>query len=256
AAEALRWAVVLGHEFTMEHLGEVSGLGPEALVAALESLQRHALLRHDAPERRPGAVYVFAHDLVRRAVHADISAARRRLMHGRATELLAAEGGNGETAARMIVHAEAAGEIALAVRACVAAGRRCLRLFAHAEAAALARRGMALAAGLQDPEQAVLMLELMEVSFFADRPKAFDAVAAQLEELAGRALDHGRLEHARLGYQLMGFLRWEGGNWTDARRQMLQAELVSRSTDERGRVLGMAEAARCLALLERDLPEA
>src|SRR3546814_19283857 len=54
----------------------------------------------------------------------------------------------------------------------------------------------------------------------------------------------------------MGFLRWEGGNWTDARRQMLQAELVSRSADERGRVLGMSEAARCLALLERDLPEA
>src|SRR3546814_278573 len=96
----------------------------------------------------------------------------------------------------------------------------------------------------------------MEASFAADRPQTFDGMVAQLEDLAGRALDHGCLEHARLAYQLMGFLRWEGGNWTDARRQMLQAELVSRSADERGRVLGMSEAARCLALLERDLPEA
>jgi tetratricopeptide (TPR) repeat protein len=94
------------------------------------------------------------------------------------------------------------------------------------------------------------------VSLAADRPKIFDDTAALLDDLASRALDHGCLEHARLGYQLMGFLRWEGGNWTDARRQMLQAELVSRSADARGRVLGMSEAARCLAMLERDLPEA
>jgi predicted ATPase/DNA-binding SARP family transcriptional activator/pimeloyl-ACP methyl ester carboxylesterase len=257
AAEVLRWAALLGPEFTQDRLGAVAGIAPEALVAALEVLQRHALVRHDEAVRRAAATYVFVHDVVRRAIRADISAARRRLMHGRIAAVLAAAGdADGEAAADLVTHAVEAGETALAARACVAAGRRCLRLFANAEAAALARRGMTLAATLADPEQVKLMLELMEVSLAADRPKVFDDTAALLDDLASRALDHGCLEHARLGYQLMGFLRWEGGNWTDARRQMLQAELVSRSTDARGRVLGMSEAARCLALLERDLPEA
>ena len=256
-AEVLRWAAMLGPEFTQERLGAVAGVAPEALVAALEVLQRHALLRHDESVRRSASTYVFVHDVVRRAIRADISAARRRLMHGRIAAVLAAAGeADGEAAADLVTHAVEAGETALAARACVAAGRRCLRLFANAEAAALARRGMALATTLADPEQVKLMLELMEVSLAADRPKVFDDTAAQLDDLASRALDQGCLEHARLGYQLMGLLRWEGGNWTDARRQMLQAELVSRSTDARGRVSGMSEAARCLALLERDLPEA
>jgi DNA-binding SARP family transcriptional activator/pimeloyl-ACP methyl ester carboxylesterase/tetratricopeptide (TPR) repeat protein len=256
AADALRWAAVLGPEFEQELLGQVAGMAPEALVGALETLQRHGLLRHDETVRRASATYVFVHDLVRRAIHADISAARRRLMHGRVAGMLAQDADDGEAAAGMIRHAEAAGEAALAARACIAAARRCLRLFANDEATALARRGLALAATLDDPERVKLTLELMEASFAADRPQTFDGMVAQLEDLAGRALDHGCLEHARLAYQLMGFLRWEGGNWTDARRQMLQAELVSRSADERGRVLGMSEAARCLALLERDLPEA
>src|SRR5690606_6673781 len=109
---------------------------------------------------------------------------------------------------------------------------------------ALARRGMALAETLEEPEQTKLKLELMQVSLAADRPAAFDEAAALLETLAGRALDHGCLEHARLGYQLVSLLRWEGGNWSDAHRQALRAELVSRSADEREQVVGMAEAAR------------
>jgi len=256
AADALRWAAVLGPEFEQDLLGQVAGMAPEALVGALETLQRHGLLRHDETVHRASATYVFVHDLVRRAIHADISAARRRLMHGRVASMLAADADDGEAAADMIRHAEAAGEAALAARACIAAARRCLRLFANDEAAALTRRGLALAATLDDPERVKLTLELMEASVAADRPQTFDGMVAQLDDLAGRALDHGCLEHARLAYQLMGFLRWEGGDWTDARRQMLQAELISRSADERGRVLGMSEAARCLALLERDLPEA
>lgn len=255
AMEVLRWAALLGPEFGSERLSAAAGLDADALVCALETLQRHSLLRLEERARRPGSTYRFVHDLVRRAVLADISPPRRRLMHGRIAAMLAAAGeSDGEAAAEIVVHAVAAGETALAARACVAAGRRCLRLFANAEAAALAGRGMALAELLDEPEQTKLVLELMQVSLAADRPKIFDDTAALLETLAGRALDHGCLAHARLGYQLISFLRWEGGNWSDAERQALRAELVSRSADERDQVLGMAEAARCLAMLERDLP--
>jgi hypothetical protein len=35
---------------------------------------------------------------------------------------------------------------------------------------------------------------------------------------------------------MLGYLRWEGGSWSDAQRDMLRAEFVSRSTDEKQRV--------------------
>src|SRR5262249_32635336 len=43
---------------------------------------------------------------------------------------------------------------------------------------------------------------------------------------------------------------------TAARLDSLRAEFVSRSADDRERVVAMGEAARCLALLEHDLPQA
>jgi hypothetical protein len=66
----------------------------------------------------------------------------------------------------------------------------------------------------------------------------------------------GCLEHARLGFNVLIYLRWEGGDSTNAERYMMMAEEVSRAANEKERVVAMAEAARCLALLERDLPRA
>jgi tetratricopeptide (TPR) repeat protein len=55
---------------------------------------------------------------------------------------------------------------------------------------------------------------------------------------------------------MAAYLRWEGGEWGDAQRQMMRAEVVSRDGDDEQRALAMGEAARCLALLERDLSQA
>jgi tetratricopeptide (TPR) repeat protein len=46
------------------------------------------------------------------------------------------------------------------------------------------------------------------------------------------------------------------GNWAAARSEVLQAERVSRGGTDEDHVVGMAEAARCLALLERNLTHA
>src|SRR6266404_3779914 len=45
-------------------------------------------------------------------------------------------------------------------------------------------------------------------------------------------------------------------HWTGAREVVLQAERVARGGSDEEHVVGMAEAARCLAMLERDLPQA
>jgi DNA-binding SARP family transcriptional activator len=253
AAEALRWAAVLGEGFALERLQALSGFQLDRLLPALEALERHGLLRAAGG---PGAAggYAFTQDVVRRAVYGDLSAPRRSLMHLRIARLLEPQGD--AQAGELARHAALAGETGLAARACVAGARQALRVFASEDALALARRGRRLAESLPVPERTERLLELAEVELAARRPADAGAAARALVQLAERALDEGRPEHARLGYHLLSWLRWEEGQWTEAQRHALHAERVARAGSERDQVVAMAEAARCLALLERDLPQA
>ena len=257
AALVLRWAAVLGQTFTVPRLQTLLRMEPAELLDALEILERHGLIVADDGPRGGGDSYAFAHDLVRRAIYGDLSEPRRRLIHRRIAEALMNGAGNDESVAAEIVdHAALAGEMVIAARACVTAGRRCLRLFANTEAFAMARRGMRYAESLAEPDRLKLTLEAMEIALGARQPERPDETMRTLEALSEQAMDHGCMEHARLGFHLLSYLRWEGGASSDAQREMLRAEMVSRSADDGERVLAMAEAARCLALLERDLGQA
>jgi tetratricopeptide (TPR) repeat protein len=55
---------------------------------------------------------------------------------------------------------------------------------------------------------------------------------------------------------MLSDLRWEHGFWSGAERDALRAEAVSRAIDPDKRIVAMAETARCLAMLERDLGQA
>lgn len=255
AAEALRWSALLGQTFAVQRLTALAPFEIERVVAALEALERHGLLR-TAAGTQSSSMYAFAHDVVRQVVHAEISEPRRRLMHLRVTKVLQGLSENDERIADLAHHAALAGEADIAARACLSAGRRYVRLFAGAEADAIARRGMHYAQQLSQPDQVKLQLELAEVRYTARRPRDTDDASREVEALAQQALDHGCLEHARLGFHILAYLRWEGGDWSDAQRHMMRAEQVSRSGDPRERVVALAEAARCLTMLERDLGHA
>jgi DNA-binding SARP family transcriptional activator len=257
AGDVLRWGAVFGCAFSIQMLRKLASVDLDTLISALGTLERQALL-HAVPGRRGASEsYSFSHEIVRRAVYADISAPCRRLMHSRIAELLNEFGRSDETLAGDIVHhAALAGDFFMAASACVTAGDRCLRLFANSEAYRLARRGMRYADQLSEPERVTLTLELLRISFSARRPERPEELAARIEKLAELALDHGCMEPARLGFHMLSYLRWEGGDWSEAQRQTLRAERISRSADEKERVIGMAETARCLALLERDMVQA
>jgi DNA-binding SARP family transcriptional activator len=254
AGDVLRWAAVLGHSFDVGRLGELMALDLDRLLASLELLERHALLR--TVEGASAGAYEFAHEVVRRAVYSEVSQPRRRLMHQRVAERLGGAEAAEAVAAELAHHAALAGESALAARACVRSGRLFLRQFANAEAWAAARRGRRHAAEVEEPVRTGLLLELLQVELQARRPADVAGAAAELEALAERALDQGDAEHARLGFHMLSYLRWEEGDLSDAQRHMLRAEFVSRAGDEEAQVVAMAEAARCLVLLERDLPRA
>jgi DNA-binding SARP family transcriptional activator len=252
AAEVLRWGSVLGQSFTVERLAASVSLPLTALMDALETLERHALL---SPAGGDGH-YGFVHEVVRQSVYQDVSGPRRRLMHRRVAQALEASGQADESAAELAHHAALGGDDSLAAASLVAAGERCLRIFAGAEADALARRGIPIAERLAGPERVQRLLELTRLTIYARRRQDMADATAAIDALVAEALDHGRVDMARLGFQLLSQLYWEGGDWTEAARESLRAEQVSRGADPAMRVLALGESARCLAMLERDLARA
>jgi DNA-binding SARP family transcriptional activator len=252
ATTLLRWAAVIGRGVTLEELEASTGLDGEVIVDALELLERRALLATD----RDGAVS-FAHDLVRRVVYEALSEPRRRLMHRRIGQSLAARATGEVDIALVAHHAALAHDSALAAETCLAAAKRSLRVFAIADAHAVARRGLRHVEALHDPDRTKRTIELLEVCLNARVPDDFEGATRQLLALAEHALDLGCIEHARLGYHLASWLRWEKGAWSDAHRLRKQAHLISsRAASEPERIIGIAEAAYCLVLLDKDLGEA
>jgi len=251
--DVLRWAAVLGADFRLDLLEQLLALEPEPFVEQLEQLERLGWLSFD--QARPQQAS-FSHELVRRAVYDGLSAPRRRLMHARVARQLAARSEHEAGAAELAHHALLGGDAESAVRACLAAGLRCLRLSAIADADALARRGLEHVRSLPARESCLLELELHELALLARKPEQVEPLATRLHELAREALSRNELEHARRGFFLQAFLLWEQGEIGGAQRFSHEAERCSRLGGPRERLRALAEAARCLALLERDLTDA
>jgi hypothetical protein len=199
----------------------------------------------------------FSHDLIARGIFATISPARRRTMHRRVAESLERDAAlDPERAADLAHHAAQSGDPGLAARAMISAGLLCLRFFANDEALMLARKGLQWVDQLAPAQRVCLTLELREILLSAAPVGDWEVAARECAALAEQALDHGALSHARRGYYMASYLHWMHGHSAGAREDVLQAERVARGGSEEDHVVGMAEAARCLALLERDLAHA
>lgn len=253
ARDVLRWAAVLGYSFDLTDLEALSELTQAEQVDSLEELERHGLLRIDAARMRHR--YTFGHDVVREAVYGELSYPRRRLMHRKVAGLLADRVSDPEVAHEVARHASAAGEAMLGVAACVTAGRASLRACANADAEALARRGLHHVASLDERHRIAATLDLLHVLYSARTPDR-DEAADRVRALAERALDLGMTGEARMGFQMLSFLRWESSSMASAHENILQAERVSRSASPDERSEALAHAARCLVLLERNLGQA
>jgi DNA-binding SARP family transcriptional activator len=250
-ADVLRWAAILSPRIDSSGLSRVTGLDSDRIGRILESAERLSLL---VPGERG---LCFSHDLVARSIYQDIAPSRRRVMHARVAELLEQSAAvDLDRAADLAHHASLSGDALLAARAMVLAGRLCLRFFANDDALSLATRGLRWAESLPDAERVRLTLELRDVELAAAPLDDWEAAAKDYVALAERALDYGALAHARLGYHMASYVRWIHGQWSHAREETLQAERVVRGASEQDHVIGLAETAKCLAMLERDLAQA
>lgn len=246
--EVLQWAAVLSPRIGIATLVGVTGLQAAEVGRVLEDAERQALLVAGDHGLR------FAHDLVARAVYNEISPIRRQVMHRRVAELLEEDASQDlARAADLAHHAVQSEDRGLAARALVSAGRLCLRFFSNDDAASLARKGLQLARQLPDNERACLEVDLNDILLTAGVPDDWGGAAEKYTALAERALDHGALAHARLGYHMAAYVRWAQGRWSDAREQTLQAARVVRGGADEAHIVGLADTAKCLVMIERDL---
>lgn len=249
--EVMRWAALFAPNPDLATLSQVSGLDTNRVGAALEVAERHQWLTAG------NGGLQFTQGNLAAELYAAISPARRQAMHRRIAEWLAETPLNDMSQATSLAHhAQASGDLELAARAMIAAGRFSLRMFANEEARHFAQRGLALANEIAGTRRVCLALELHDILYSAAPLADWEAGAREVVALAEQALEHGALAHARLGYQLASHIRWAHGQWHDAHEETLQAERATRCGEGREQVIAMAETARCLAMLERDLHQA
>ncbi len=250
-ADVLRWASTLVPPFDIQTLAEITGLESTVVGEAFSLAESQAMLVSSGQSLR------FSHELIAKAVYNDVSPIRRQAMHRRVAELLERDLATDVTRAAWLAHhATLSGDPGLAARSMVSAGRLCLRYFANDDARSLANRGLRFAQALNEADRVAVEIELHDVLLSAEPIGDWERAAELYTSLAERALDHGDVSHARLGYHMASYVRWERGEWKGAREQSLQSARVIRGEDSKAHIVGMAETAKCLVMLERDLSEA
>jgi DNA-binding CsgD family transcriptional regulator len=203
----LEVAAVLGRDFQLRVLQPASGLDPGRLLELVEEAEAARVVAEV-----PGGLgrWRFAHALVREVLYEGLPAARRIRLHGRVGEALEAiyvadPGPHLAELAHHFVAAAPGGEVARAVRATTAAGRRALELLAWEEAAGLFERALAALelAERPDPHQRCqLLLALGEARMAASDMAAARAAYQQAGELAKRIGAAEALARAGLGLGL------------------------------------------------------
>ncbi len=155
-------------------------------------------------------------------------------------------------------HAALGGDASLAARSYLAAGARCLRLFARAEAARIAHRGLELLHAAPEAERLALHIGLLRLIALSGvevpRQQELDQELSALADEAKRA---GHDKEAADALWLKTLLHHDRGNFDGAGAAALEvAATASGTKDPSERARALANAGRCLAQIERDMGRA
>jgi DNA-binding SARP family transcriptional activator len=254
AREIVPWAAAFGRTFDLDALARVTGLAAATLASGLEELERRGIVRA-FPE---GAHYDFVHDLIRDGAYRRLSSPRRRLAHGQIARALAAGGyGDGSIAGDVARHASLGGERELAGGAYLAAAERALRVFAHLDAMRFAEAGIDSAARLPPDVRIPLHLALLRVKVMsAGLHGERRALATELARTVSEAQDAGLHADASAGLHTLSILQNDAGDSEGAHASTLRAARVAEHADARAKARQLSDSARCLAMLEREMPRA
>jgi DNA-binding SARP family transcriptional activator len=257
---ALARVAIFGVAFTADEFVAASGLSEEAAFACLDA----ALATGVIEERE--AAYAFRHVLVPQALHRTLPSHRRRVVHRKAADWLAAKGAD---PARVAHHLLEAGSDREAASWLERAAHRAAALGALPDALRLVDEALARA----DDAARTSLLELRaDVLLELDRPEAVATYAEALAaargrqrtglrvklsraylargdlDLAARALEplEVRTDDERLALLLtQGYLAWRGGDADAAERAGRDARPLAL---RRGRLAELLQASHLLSL--------
>jgi DNA-binding SARP family transcriptional activator len=251
------FASATARDFKPELLGAAMDLSEARLLARIDRLERRGLLRPSGEGR-----FDFAHDLIRQSTYRGISQPRRRLIHRQIARALAeAAQIDHSLSGELAFHASGAGDPALAVKALIAVGEHCLRIFANTAAIDAAERGLWHLQQLPlGPERAKSHIALLKVKVFAAASPGIRTKPGLSDELR-RAVETAELmglrdEDAAFGWHMISWWSQQENDTSGAREAILRAEELSRSGDKRIHFQQLASTGRCLLEVEFDVPRA
>jgi DNA-binding SARP family transcriptional activator len=250
------WAAAMRRGFDLERLAQASGVPPGDLLSAVGELEHHRILV--VTEAPGGAGYDFAHDLVRERAYRALSEPRRRLIHLQIARVLSKAGAlDGATGGEVAHHAALGGDHELAAQAALAGGRHAIRIFAGEEAGRLARFGAQHAAELPPGQRLPLQVALLGVLAYSN---TWRARSPELEEeLVGTIAEcemAGLQAAAAAGFETLSLVQYEVGKLDSAMSSSLRSLTRADAGGPRARAETLAGVARCLTLVERDMPRA
>jgi len=253
--ELVGWAAAFGGTFGSDLLVRASGLPAADVLAALGDLEARGVVRTAPGE---GSGHDFAHDLVRRVAYHRLSGPRRQLIHLQIARALAVTPDpDGARAGDLAHHAALGGDPALAVRACLAAGQRAVRLFAFAEASELAERGIRLATRLPVDERIPVELDLLALHVQPGLAgERAHQVEARISRLVLEAQSAGLADVVARGFWFLSVAHHGEGDDARAHEVSLQAAEAARASGSLAAAEALAGAGRCLVQLEREIGRA
>src|SRR5262249_21593506 len=235
-----------------EILRVVSGLAPAELVAAMEDLERRGVIRTSVSS---SAAYDFTHDLIRQAAYLHLSGPRRRIVHLQLSHALSTlPDPEAALAGDIAHHAALGGDDERAALASVAAGERSLRMFAYAEAYALATRGRQRLDRLPPAMRIRLHMALLKIAVEASVavPDARN-IEGEISQVTLEAQRAGLSSEVATGFHLLSFRHHQNGNYAAAHEEPLRAAEAGRQQDPATVARSLGSTGRCLALIEREV---
>jgi DNA-binding SARP family transcriptional activator/tetratricopeptide (TPR) repeat protein len=248
ARQMLTAAAVLGSDNDADLLRAVSGRGEDEIVEALdETLARSLLTEIAPPSPHLAPSYGFPYEALRRTAYESATLARRRLLHGRAADILTRRHERDPAttrAATVADHLQLAGRDAEAAQWWWRAAEVARELYAHAEAHAYLTKALALGYP-QLPARIALGEVLVVLGRYREALAEFETAAA----VAGGGQGEGdRAAQARIEHKLAD-VHHRLGDWELAEAHLVVVtELVEDTGSGR---LARAEADRAVVAYRR-----
>jgi tetratricopeptide (TPR) repeat protein len=250
------WAAALGRSFRLGVLVDVLGRTPPEVLPIMDELERRGIFCSAAAGTTQFG-YDFSHDLVRRAAYDRLSEPRRKLYHAHIATVLAKSLHDDDSlSGEVLRHAARGGDDALAASASRLAARRCLRLFAYAEAAEIADRGRRHAARLKTAERLPAEVELLAVLAEAEPMRRSAEVQESLVRAITDADSAGRHELVTEAYRALAMLQHQLGDVVASAKNLDRGAEAGRSAPIETVVSALAHAGRCYAMVGREIGRA